>query len=66
MPLSFLIICNHLIGSCVSAAFSLCIQSEHIPSEDEMEEWESKMKQSETWLDRGINKVLGSLFGREE
>lgn len=38
-------------------------QSEHIPSEEEMDTWDSKIEASDTWLDRGINKAMGSLFG---
>lgn len=49
-------------AACV-CVFAL-VQSEHIPSEEEMEMWESNMEPSETWLDRGINKAMGSLFGR--
>lgn len=28
-----------------------------------METWDSKIEASDTWLDRGINKAMGSLFG---
>lgn len=42
---------------------SCAIQSEHIPSEEELAEWEANMERSDTWLDRGINKALGSIFG---
>lgn len=41
------------------------MQSEHIPSEEEMDTWDSKIEASDTWLDRGINKAMGSLFGGE-
>ncbi|CAM9690844.1 unnamed protein product [Ectocarpus sp. 4 AP-2014] len=36
---------------------------EHIPSEEEMEAWDSKMAVPDMWLDRAINGVMGSLFG---
>eukprot|EP00904_Undaria_pinnatifida_P003329 jgi/Undpi1/12998/HiC_scaffold_7.g02662.m1 len=37
--------------------------SEHIPDEEEMELWDSKIESSDTWLDRGINRVMSSVFG---
>ncbi|CAM9225008.1 unnamed protein product [Ectocarpus sp. 6 AP-2014] len=36
---------------------------EHIPTEEEMEVWDTKMAVPDTWLDRAINGVMGSLFG---
>ncbi|CAM9162438.1 unnamed protein product [Ectocarpus fasciculatus] len=36
---------------------------EHIPSEEEMKAWDTKMAVSDTWLDRAINGVMRSLFG---
>ncbi|CBJ28492.1 expressed unknown protein [Ectocarpus siliculosus] len=36
---------------------------EHIPTEEEMEAWDTKMAVPDTWLDRAINGVMGSLFG---
>lgn len=60
----------------VSARFSFCsvsslfllhsvffVQSEHIPDEDELEAWESKIEASDTWLDKGINRAISNLFG---
>lgn len=39
------------------------MQSEHIPDEEEMEAWESKIEASDTWLDKGINRAMTNLFG---
>lgn len=39
-------------------------QDEHIPSEQEMEAWEDTAREPDSWLDRRIDSVVGSLFGR--